>query len=1190
VKDIGTTRIGVAAKVFAVMMLAMLASTSVAHAQDPPPPIDLNIDESIGVGDGQAALEGALLDVSEVVGTDDQVALLPAEILTITEQILTVDTPTLIPPVAFTINEVVTTTDSGGEVSASILVNAGADQTAGVGEVVTLAAQVITLNPEFATVQIDWADGGSDSVAPTTTGAIAASHVYAAVGQYEVTVAVVGPFGDLGEDTTIITVVNAPPTVDIGGPYAGNVGEAIILSAVGSDPAGETITYAWDLNNDGLYDDATDQATIYPATAEGSFSIAVEVTDAVGQVANDTALVIIQGALGVIGSAGPPEISISPSGSLTVFEGETVYVETLASGDPVLAVADLSYFLDGVVLTSAGAGYSFPQFTHVLGVPIPQIPAGETSLSLSIHATITDSLGQTATSETLSIRVLPAEEEPGKEDLGNLDAGKILGSAIIGLILKFESDAIWVGADFSAVRVHVDSNTQVSAALGAEAFATGNRVVVIADGPVADGNATALKITPIPSKATREHQRVLVVKADDKDEKADVVDEDGEDLGRIDAKGVDTEAGDQVVVIVKDRGRGGNDVKVISTTKDVSERLDEIAQKKFDEGDLTDSSDVDKLRDEQRARDKERVEKIAEQADAGDEDGPDDAIKDRIKEATERADEKIKVEEEKEEADPLQAVRKETAENAATDEHTIAECASDLLGRKISRKADVTPEEAERVDAECIGDDGRPADDTPPPEVLECAERVLGRTLDGPISEEEKALVAGECAGLGGGGGDEDRGEPPPDVLACIEDVLGRPLDRNLSEEEFAKIDAACGAPEDGGAGRGDGPGEGPGGAPPAEVVECIERVLGRAFTGDATEAERARFEQECSGTGGPGGDPGQEPPPNVLECIEQVLGRPLDGSVTTEERAKFDEVCGAPTGDQPPGDQPPAGDAPPPEVAACAERVLGRAPDGPVTEAEKAKITEECFGLGQPPAGDAPPPSDALVCAEEAVGHKIDGPLSDDEKRAIGESCRRPEDNVGQPPEPGDDGANKQVAFCDANPGDAHCENFVPPSNGGGGGLPPIDGDGGGGLPPISDELLKLCEENPNDEKCGNQPPPPSGEDGRQPPVEDELTKLCAENPRDEKCGNQAPPPPTDELTKLCAENPRDPKCGGGDPPPNDAGTKQPPPDDGETKQPPPDDGGGDPPPSDGGTKQPSPDDAETKQPPPDDGGTQTK
>ena len=1026
------------------LLLAIIASTMVGSltnvsAQELPA-IEILVDEKVGITDGNQAAGPTAINEQETV-TDDV---------------------TLHPPLMLAVSESVTVNDAGGPVSAAIIVDAGAPQVVGQGETTTLAALVTTLNPELTSTEVNWGDGVTDTPVPIATGVLAPTHVYANLGIYDVAVTVTGPFGDVGSDTTSITVIDSPPAVDVGGPYVGNIGEAIILSAAGFDPGGESITYAWDLNNDGLYDDSADQTTIFSATTPGSFVVAVEVTDAVGQVANDTGAVEIQGAPPGVDPmiADSPQVAISPVGSITAAKAEIVYIESLVTGssEELATLDDLTFFIDGVILTTVGPsdGYAFPQFTYVLGVPMPQVPVGSSTLTVAINATVTDSANASGTSEALNVTVGRAKTDddraPGDLDLGS-SSGKIAGRAVIGTILRLNPKEIWVAADLSAVRVHIDPNaTELASELGAGAFAVGNRVVVIADGPVKGGNATTIKITPIPTKALREHKRVLVVKSDD-----------------------------------------GDTAKVVSTTKDVSERLDEIAQKRFDAGELTAIADVDKLRDEQRARDEERVAQITGLAHG------DDGAGAVIKAAVEKADEKIKVDQAIDEADPLKTIRQETASNAASEEHTIAECASELLGRKISRKADVTPGEAERVQAECIGDDGGPVDDVPPPEVIECAERVLGRTLDGPISDEEKALVAGECAGIGG----EDRGDPPPDVLACIENVLGRPLDQNVSVDEFAKIDVACGAPEDGG-GR-EGGGTGSGGAPPPEVIECIERILGRTFDGQATADERAKFEQECQAPAGGGGDPGQLAPPNVLECIENVLGRPLDGNVTPDERAKFGEVCGAPQGDpQDPPDGPGAGNGPPPEIAACVERVLGRSADGPVSKEEKTKISEECVGLGSP--SEPPPPSDVLVCAEEALGHKIDGPINDDEAENIRQSCAPPEDQDGVAPPPGgSDEANKQVAFCDANPNDPHCENFVPPHDGDQS-LPPLDGEGGG-LPPIDDGLAKLCAENPRDPKCGGDatpPPPPPPDGGGEKHTlspEEELKEHCAANPSDPKC-----------------------------------------------------------------------------------------
>lgn len=63
-------------------------------------------------------------------------------------------------------------------------------------------------------------------------------------------------------DTVTITIVgqNDAPTVSAGGPYSISEGQDLTLSATGSDvDVGQTatLTYAWDLDNDGQFDDAT---------------------------------------------------------------------------------------------------------------------------------------------------------------------------------------------------------------------------------------------------------------------------------------------------------------------------------------------------------------------------------------------------------------------------------------------------------------------------------------------------------------------------------------------------------------------------------------------------------------------------------------------------------------------------------------------------------------------------------------------------------------------------------------------------------------------------------------------------------------------------------------------------------------------------------------------------------------------
>lgn len=45
-----------------------------------------------------------------------------------------------------------------------------------------------------------------------------------------------------------------PPTVDPGGPYAVDEGGSVVVTATGSDPGGETLTFVWDLDGNGTFE------------------------------------------------------------------------------------------------------------------------------------------------------------------------------------------------------------------------------------------------------------------------------------------------------------------------------------------------------------------------------------------------------------------------------------------------------------------------------------------------------------------------------------------------------------------------------------------------------------------------------------------------------------------------------------------------------------------------------------------------------------------------------------------------------------------------------------------------------------------------------------------------------------------------------------------------------------------------
>jgi len=92
----------------------------------------------------------------------------------------------------------------------------------------------------------------------------------------------------------VSSVQNTPPTADAGGPYSGTEGGTISLSGLASTDDDGTITlYEWDLDNDGEFDDATGVAADLQATAVGTFTVGLRVTDDDGATDTDTATINI---------------------------------------------------------------------------------------------------------------------------------------------------------------------------------------------------------------------------------------------------------------------------------------------------------------------------------------------------------------------------------------------------------------------------------------------------------------------------------------------------------------------------------------------------------------------------------------------------------------------------------------------------------------------------------------------------------------------------------------------------------------------------------------------------------------------------------------------------------------------------------------------------------------------------------
>jgi hypothetical protein len=121
---------------------------------------------------------------------------------------------------------------------------------------------------------------------------------------------------------------NALPVANIGGPYGVAEGGSITLDASGSSDANQTaasLAYAWDLDNDGQYDDATGISPTFSAAlidGPATQTIGLQVTDDAGESSTASTTIAITNAAPTAGIGGAPanspiNVPIHLTGSFT---------------------------------------------------------------------------------------------------------------------------------------------------------------------------------------------------------------------------------------------------------------------------------------------------------------------------------------------------------------------------------------------------------------------------------------------------------------------------------------------------------------------------------------------------------------------------------------------------------------------------------------------------------------------------------------------------------------------------------------------------------------------------------------------------------------------------------------------------------------------------------------------------------
>jgi uncharacterized repeat protein (TIGR01451 family) len=175
-------------------------------------------------------------------------------------------------------------------------------------------------------------------------------------------------------------------------PTEGSVPLTVGFDATGSIPAvpGDTLTYAWDLDGDGQFDDSASATPSFDYLSVGTFEVRVQVTDQRGAVSVSAPIEVL------VGNDPPVPVIDTPAPSLTWRVGDTIGFSGSAT-DPEDGVLPPSALHWQVILhTCAGCDAVLQTFDGVASgsflAPDTDYPA-----SLEIQLTASDSLNLSAT-------------------------------------------------------------------------------------------------------------------------------------------------------------------------------------------------------------------------------------------------------------------------------------------------------------------------------------------------------------------------------------------------------------------------------------------------------------------------------------------------------------------------------------------------------------------------------------------------------------------------------------------------------------------------------------------------------------------------------------------------------------------------------------------------------------------------
>jgi hypothetical protein len=266
------------------------------------------------------------------------------------------------------------------------------------GQTVTFTAKVTPLTGEgIPTGIVTFKDGETTLGSPTLSGGVASIAVRnLSEGSHMISAVYNGDDnfnGSTGNLMFTVNKANSPPFVTAG-PFAVNEGSSILLTASGSDPDGDTLTYDWDLDDDGIFE-TPGQNVLFNNTVDGPSSPRVRV-----RVTDDDGLFFIADAVVVVRNVAPAAVGNLILSSASIKENDSV---TLSG-----AFFDPGILDSHTVIINWGDGSSNTMLSFAAGVfsytaghqYLDDNPSGTTSDLYNITVTLIDKDGGVGSSGT----------------------------------------------------------------------------------------------------------------------------------------------------------------------------------------------------------------------------------------------------------------------------------------------------------------------------------------------------------------------------------------------------------------------------------------------------------------------------------------------------------------------------------------------------------------------------------------------------------------------------------------------------------------------------------------------------------------------------------------------------------------------------------------------------------------------